>query len=123
MLFNFAEGGFRKTHELCCTYPDKRFIPNQFSNKYNRLAHYETTANEIWENTEGKVTHFVSAVGTSGTLMGLGMGLKAKNPAIQKGFNLSQILQAKHGYIIGLFCTLSKAFHRMQNTFNNISSG
>ena len=78
-----TDGAIRKAHELCRTYPDKYFMPNQFSNEYNKLAHYLTTANEIWEETEGKVTHFVSALGTSGTIMGVGMGLKNKNPAIQ----------------------------------------
>jgi len=77
-----TDGAIRKAHELCRSYPDKYFMPNQFSNEYNKLAHYETTANEIWEDTRGKVTHFVSALGTSGTIMGVGMGLKAKNPDI-----------------------------------------
>lgn len=78
-----TDGAIRKAQELCRTYPDKYFMPNQFSNEYNKIAHYETTAHEIWEDTEGKVTHFVSALGTSGTIMGVGMGLKKKNPAIQ----------------------------------------
>jgi len=78
-----TDGAIRRAHELCRKYPDKYFMPNQFSNEYNKLAHYETTAHEIWEDTAGKVTHFVSAVGTSGTLMGVGMGLKAKNPNIK----------------------------------------
>lgn len=78
-----TDGAIRKAHELCRLYPDKYFMPNQFSNEYNKLAHYETTAHEIWEDTAGMVTHFVSAVGTSGTLMGVGMGLKAKNPNIK----------------------------------------
>lgn len=78
-----TDGAIRKAHELCRTYPDKYFMPNQFSNEYNKLAHYETTAHEIWEDTAGKVTHFVSALGTSGTIMGVGMGLKAKNLDIQ----------------------------------------
>jgi len=78
-----TDGAIRKAHELCRTYPDKYFMPNQFSNEYNKLAHYETTAHEIWEKTGGRVTHFVSSLGTSGTLMGVGMGLKAKNPNIQ----------------------------------------
>lgn len=78
-----TDGAIRKAHELAENYPDKYFMPNQFSNEYNKLAHYDTTANEIWEDTEGKVTHFVSALGTSGTIMGVGMGLKDKNPAIK----------------------------------------
>ncbi|NLW92526.1 MAG: PLP-dependent cysteine synthase family protein [Syntrophomonadaceae bacterium] len=78
-----TDGAIQRARELVSTYPDKYFMPNQFSNEYNKLAHYLTTANEIWEDTEGQVTHFVSALGTSGTIMGVGMGLKAKNPAIQ----------------------------------------
>jgi len=78
-----TDGAIMKAHELCRLYPDKYFMPNQFSNEYNKLAHYETTAHEIWEDTGGQVTHFVSALGTSGTLMGVGMGLKAKNPNMQ----------------------------------------
>lgn len=78
-----TDGAIRKAHELCSLYPNKYFMPNQFSNEYNKLAHYLTTANEIWEDTGGKITHFVSAIGTSGTIMGVGMGLKKKNPGIQ----------------------------------------
>ena len=78
-----TDGAIRKAHELVRDYPDQYFMPNQFSNEYNKLAHYQTTANEIWEDTQGKVTHFVSALGTSGTIMGVGMGLKDKNPNIR----------------------------------------
>ncbi|HWQ71995.1 MAG TPA: cysteine synthase family protein [Desulfitobacteriaceae bacterium] len=78
-----TDGAIRKAHELCQKYPDKYFMPNQFSNEYNKLTHYLTTAEEIWNATGGKVTHYVSALGTSGTIMGVGMGLKNKNPDIQ----------------------------------------
>jgi cysteine synthase B len=78
-----TDGAIRKARGLVAASPDKYFMPDQFSNEYNKLAHYQTTANEIWQDTGGKVTHFVSAVGTSGTLMGVGMGLKKKNPAIK----------------------------------------
>lgn len=78
-----TDGAIKKAHELCRLYPDKYFMPNQFSNEYNKLAHYFTTANEIWEDTQGKVTHIVCALGTSGTIMGIGMGLKQMNPQIQ----------------------------------------
>lgn len=78
-----TDGAIRKAHEMVRNDPDKYFMPNQFSNEYNKLAHYYTTANEIWEDTQGKVTHVISALGTSGTIMGIGMGLKSKNPAIQ----------------------------------------
>ncbi len=78
-----TDGAIRKAHELVLGHPGKYFMPNQFSNEYNKLAHYFTTANEIWDDTQGKVTHFVSALGTSGTIMGVGMGLKNRNPDIQ----------------------------------------
>jgi cysteine synthase len=62
---------------------DKYFMPNQFANEANVLAHYETTANEIWRDTEGKITHFVAGIGTTGTLMGVSKRLKEYNPNIQ----------------------------------------
>jgi cysteine synthase B len=63
--------------------PDKYFMPNQFSNQANVLAHYETTAEEILRDTNGKVTHFVAGIGTTGTLMGVSKRLKEHNPDIQ----------------------------------------
>ena len=77
-----TDGAIIKTEELIKTDPDKYFNPNQFSNVYNKIAHYKTTAEEIWEQTNGKLTHFVSSLGTSGTLMGVGMMLKERNPKI-----------------------------------------
>jgi cysteine synthase B len=59
------------------------FMLNQFANPDNYLAHYKTTGPEIWNDTHGKVTHFVSAMGTTGTIMGVSRYLKEKNPAIQ----------------------------------------
>jgi len=61
----------------------KYFLLNQFSNPDNYLAHYKTTGPEIWRDTAGKVTHFVSSMGTTGTIMGVSRYLKEKNPAIQ----------------------------------------
>jgi len=58
-------------------------VLDQFANPDNPLAHYEGTGPEIWRDTEGKVTHFVSAMGTTGTIMGVSRYLKEKNPAIR----------------------------------------
>ena len=78
-----TDGAIMKCRELVAENPGAYFNPNQFSNENNKLAHYSTTAQEIWDQTGGEVTHFVSALGTSGTLMGVGMKLKALNPDIR----------------------------------------
>ncbi|MDD4333120.1 MAG: cysteine synthase A [Patescibacteria group bacterium] len=78
-----TDGAIMKAREMVKNNPEKYFMPDQFSNEYNKLAHYEYTAQEIWEQTEGKIDYFVSAIGTSGTLMGVGTYLKSKNPKIK----------------------------------------
>ncbi len=77
-----TDGAIRKVEELISDYPEKYFHPDQFKNQNNPLSH-EKTAKEIWEQTKGKVTHLVAALGTSGTLMGLSKFLKRYNPEIQ----------------------------------------
>jgi cysteine synthase len=77
------DGAEDLAHELAKKDPDNCFIPNQFANPANVLAHYETTAEEIWRDTKGKITHFVAGIGTSGTLMGVSKRLKELNPAIK----------------------------------------
>jgi cysteine synthase len=78
-----TDGAIMKVRELIAGAPGKYFNPNQFSNVHNKLAHYKTTAEEIWTQTQGRITHFVSSLGTSGTLMGVGMGLREKNRTIK----------------------------------------
>jgi cysteine synthase B len=78
-----TDGAIMKAQEMVAANPEKYFFPNQFSNIHNWVAHHKTTAEEIWTDTGGRVTHFVSALGTSGTLMGTGKSLKEKNPDIK----------------------------------------
>jgi cysteine synthase B len=69
--------------ELIAKEPDRYFYADQYGNEQNWRAHYRTTANEIWQQTEGQITHFVAGLGTSGTFMGTTRRLKELNPAIQ----------------------------------------
>jgi S-sulfo-L-cysteine synthase (O-acetyl-L-serine-dependent) len=78
-----TDGAIKKTRELVAKFPEKYYYPDQFSNNNNILAHYETTAKEIWKQMDGKIDYFVAAIGTSGTLMGVSQYLKKKNPAIK----------------------------------------
>ncbi|MCW4016421.1 MAG: PLP-dependent cysteine synthase family protein [Candidatus Bathyarchaeota archaeon] len=80
---NGMDGAQDVAHEIAAKDPKKYFIPNQFANQANVLAHYETTAEEIWRDTQGKVTHFVAGIGTGGTLMGVSCRLKELNPDIK----------------------------------------
>ena len=93
-----TDGAIMKVREMIEQNPDAYFNPNQFSNEYNKLAHYSTTAQEIWEQTSGAVTHFVSSLGTSGTLMGIGMKLKELSP----GIKIIEAHPVKGHYIQGL---------------------
>lgn len=78
-----TDGAIRKTRELVAKNPKKYFNPDQFSNRYNKLAHYRTTACEIWDQMQGRVDYFVSSLGTSGTIMGTSSYLKEKNPQLK----------------------------------------
>ena len=78
-----TDGAIIKARDLVNKYPEKYFMPDQFSNEYNKLAHYKATAEEIWKQTKGNIDYFVSSIGTSGTIMGVGNYLKEKNPEIK----------------------------------------
>jgi len=78
-----TDGAIRKVHEIVAANPEKYFYPDQYSNPANWQAHYRTTANEIWQQTSGRITHFVAALGTSGTFVGTTRRLKELNPAIR----------------------------------------
>ena len=78
-----TDGAIRLARKLVAENPDKYFMPDQFANAANYLAHYENTALEIWQQTGGQIDYLVCAIGTSGTLMGLSRFLKVMNPAIK----------------------------------------
>jgi cysteine synthase B len=78
-----SDGAILKAHDIYKADPETYFYPDQYSNPANWQAHYYTTAVEIYQQTQGKVTHFVTGLGTSGTCMGVGRRLRQYNPAIQ----------------------------------------
>ena len=77
-----TEGATRCARELAAEEPDRYFYADQYGNPANPQAHRETTGPEIWAQTDGRVTHFVAAMGTTGTMMGTGGYLKERNPAV-----------------------------------------
>jgi cysteine synthase B len=78
-----TDGAQKFVKRLVDENPDKYFYPDQYNNDANWKAHYATTAPEIWQQTDGQVTHFIAGLGTSGTFMGTTRRLKEYNPAIQ----------------------------------------
>ncbi len=78
-----TDGAIRRCRELIAREPEHYYMPDQFTNECNILAHYETTGPEIWRQTEGTVDIFVAGLGTSGTLMGVGRYLKEKKPSVR----------------------------------------
>ncbi len=78
-----TDGAIRLAHKILSEEPEKYFMPNQFDNEANILAHYETTGKEIIEQTQGRITHFVAGMGTTGTLMGVSKRLKEFNKDIK----------------------------------------
>jgi len=78
-----SDGAIRKARALAAAEGDRYYYADQYSNDENWRAHYRTTANEIWEQTEGQITHFVAGLGTSGTFMGTTRRLRELNPKIR----------------------------------------
>ena len=93
-----TDGAIIRAHEIVNKNPQKYFMPNQFSNEYNKLAHYKTTAQEMWDQVDNNIDYFVSSLGTSGTIMGVGMGLKEHDKNIQ----IVEAHPVKSHYIQGL---------------------
>jgi len=78
-----SDGAILRARQIFAAGPEKYFYPDQYSNPANWRAHYKTTANEIWRQTNGRITHFVAGLGTSGTFVGTTRRLKELNPAIR----------------------------------------
>jgi S-sulfo-L-cysteine synthase (O-acetyl-L-serine-dependent) len=78
-----SDGAIRTARELAAKHPDLYLYADQYSNDANWQAHYHGTANEIWQQTEGRITHFVSMLGTSGTFVGTSRRLKELNPSVR----------------------------------------
>jgi cysteine synthase B len=77
-----TEGATRRARELAAADPERYFYADQYSNPANPQAHRETTGPELWSQTGGRITHFVAAMGTTGTMMGTGGYLRERNPSI-----------------------------------------
>jgi len=77
-----ADGAIRLVRELVAQHPERYFYADQYNNPANWRAHYETTGPEIWAQTQGRITHFVAGLGTTGTFIGVGRFLKEMNPHI-----------------------------------------
>ena len=78
-----SDGAIVMARKLAAEHPDRYYYPNQYANPSNWLAHYDGTALEIWEQTRGRVTHFVTGIGTSGTVVGTSRRLHELNPAVR----------------------------------------
>src|ERR1700736_6729390 len=78
-----TDGAIRRVQKIVAAEPEKYFYPDQYSNPANWQAHYRGTANEIWEQAAGRITHFVAGLGTSGTFVGTTRRLRELNPAIR----------------------------------------
>ena len=78
-----TDGSIREAARIIQEEPDKYFMPNQFTNENNSLAHYESTGPEIFSQTRGEIDVLVAGMGTTGTLMGIGMYLKEKKPQVK----------------------------------------
>jgi S-sulfo-L-cysteine synthase (O-acetyl-L-serine-dependent) len=78
-----SDGAIRMARQLAAEHPDTYFYADQYSNDANWKAHYSMTANEIWQQTQGRITHFVAMLGTSGTFVGTTRRLKELNPGVK----------------------------------------
>jgi cysteine synthase B len=81
--FSGSDGALVRVRQIVAADPDRYFYADQYRNPANPLAHYRTTGPEIWEQTEGRITHFVAGLGTTGTLVGTGRFLHEQSPRVE----------------------------------------
>jgi S-sulfo-L-cysteine synthase (O-acetyl-L-serine-dependent) len=81
--FSGSDGAILEVRRLVAEHPDRYFYADQYRNPANPLAHYRTTGPEIWQQTDGRVTHFVAGLGTSGTVMGVGRFLRERKAGVE----------------------------------------
>jgi cysteinyl-tRNA synthetase len=105
-----TDGAIEEAYGLARNHREQYFLPDQFNNPANVEAHYKHTGPEIWRQTEGRITHFVAAMGTTGTLMGCSAYLKEKNSAVQivgvepyLGHKIQGLKNLKEAYVPGIY--------------------
>ena len=105
-----TDGAIEEVYRITREEPDKYFLPDQFNNPSNPLAHYYGTGPEIWEQTKGEVTMVIATMGTTGTLMGITRSLKERNPAVRvvgmepyMGHKIQGLKNMKESYVPGIF--------------------
>ncbi len=105
-----TDGAIERAYDLADRERERYFLTDQYNNEANPLAHYETTAPEIWDQTEGRITHFVAAMGTTGTVMGCSRRLKELNPGVKVtavephlGHKIQGLKSLKEAYVPGIF--------------------
>jgi cysteinyl-tRNA synthetase len=105
-----TDGAIEQAYELADREAERYFLTDQYNNEANPRAHYGHTAPEIWQQTGGRITHFVAAMGTTGTVMGCSRRLKELNPAVRVvavepllGHKIQGLKSLKEAYVPGIF--------------------
>jgi cysteinyl-tRNA synthetase len=105
-----TDGAIEKAYTLARENPEKYYLMDQFNNKYNWIAHYNTTGPEIWRQTNGKINMFVAGIGTTGTIMGVGRYLKERNLEVKiigvepyLGHKIQGLKNMKEAYKPGIY--------------------
>jgi cysteinyl-tRNA synthetase len=105
-----TDGAIEVAYEMASNEPDRFYLTDQFNNPANPLAHYEGTAPEIWEQTQGRVTHFIASIGTTGTLMGCSRRFRELDPKIRivgvepyLGHKIQGLKNLKESYVPGIY--------------------